>query len=193
MTHFLFIDAAVENIDRLQECINPDTIFHRVDATKDGIEYVTKILDSERSGSQYQKNNFSNVTVSIVANRVPGGVQLGNIILDLSSLERYHDRIQNWFAGTPLTPSHHDRLQFYSNDAMASAEGQELLQSLHRITYATVYASTPKPNNVQSWGSWQLDTLVNTWNTRLLPLFGQSKPPAPESPFNSMVMATYAL
>ena len=132
------------------------------------------------------------MTVSIVANGSPGVLSLGNAVLNLASLNRYSDRIKQWFSGTPLDLGHRNRLQLYAHDVVATAEGHELLYGLHQITYATVYASSPKIAHAQQWVNWQFDTLVNTWNTRLAPLLGYVQTPAPQSPFNPRNVAAYS-
>ena len=183
MIHFLFIDATVEDIDTLQAHIRPETVVHRISDNVDGIDYITQVLDDEQSCSAHSETEFSDVTISIVAHGIAGAWRLGNAVLNVASLERYRDRIQKWFSGTPLHPGHHDRLQLYSCDGVTSAEGQEFLKCLHQITYATVYASTTKLGNVLRGKNWPLDILVNSWNARLIPLLGYAQPPAPESPF----------
>lgn len=185
MIHFLFIDAAVKNFDSLQANVNPETIVHRIGNNVDGVDYITQTLVAQKNGSKNHGSSDSDITVSIVANGSPGVLSLGNAVLNLASLNRYRDRIKQWFSGTPLNLGHHDRLQVYAHDGVANAEGQELLHGLHQITYATVYAFSPKIAHAQQWVNWQFDTLVNTWNTRLVPLLGYAQSPAPQSPFNT--------
>ena len=184
MIHFLFIDAAIKNFDILQANVNPETIVHRISNNVDGVDYITQTLVAQKNSSKNSDSADSDMTVSIVANGSPGVLSLGNAVLNFASLNRYSDRIKQWFSGTPLNPGHHDRLQLYSQDVVANAEGQELLNGLHQITYATVYATSPKIAHAQQWVNWQFDTFINTWNARLAPLFGYAKSPAPQSPFN---------
>ncbi|NET52436.1 MAG: DUF4347 domain-containing protein [Merismopedia sp. SIO2A8] len=190
MTHFLFIDASVDDSRTLQAHVNPGTIVHRISDDVDGVEYITQTLNAEYTRSQYDEDRASDTTLSIAAHGTPGVLHLGNAVLSLANLNRYRDRIQQWFSGKPLSVVRRDRLQLYSCDVAASAAGQELIHHLCRITYATVYASSTKMGNAQRGGNWNFDTLLS-WNTRLVPLMGYSQPPAPQSPFDSKVLATY--
>lgn len=186
MLNFLFIDATVENTDILQACVNPETIIHRIGNHVDGIEYITKKLIAAQNTAKNERK-ASGITLSIVPRGISGGLSLGNAVLNLATLDRYSDRIKQWFSGNPLD-LHHDRLQIYSHDVVANADGYELINHLHEMTYAIVYAASPDPSRDQQWVNWQFDTIVNTWNGRLAPLFGDSTP-APESPFNTQNLA----
>ena len=195
MIHLIFIDSVVKDSDLLRAHINPGAIAHSIAKNINGIEYIAQTLVAQRRSLTDKKKRTTkrttDITISIVAHGRPGVLELGNAVLSMASLRTYRDRIQKWFSSTPLDICSCDRLQLYSGDT-AGTESQELLHGLHQVTYATVYAFTPQSGKSQKWNNWQLDTVVNTWNKRLFPLFGHMQTPPPQYPFNLKNIAAYS-
>jgi hypothetical protein len=151
----VFVDANISNIRYLVESLLPGVRFFVLDAEKDGIAQISDYLQHQQLAPQ---------ALHIVAHGVPGCLFLGNTELSLGTLAGYGPAIQTWFGANEKQPfqapkaSH--QLYLYGCNVAAGDAGKELLTKLHRLTGATLHASTEVVGGHKAGGTWQLNKAV---------------------------------
>ncbi|HEY9692375.1 MAG TPA: DUF4347 domain-containing protein [Oculatellaceae cyanobacterium] len=105
---------------------------------RDGVEQITEIL---------QKRQNIN-TIHIVSHGSPACVYLGNIPLNLNTLNKYIPQLQSWTGGTIL---------IYGCNVAAGDAGEEFIAKLQQITGAKIAASATRTGSAAMGGDWQLE------------------------------------
>ncbi len=139
--NILFLDSSINNYEILLKSVVSGIEIVVLDSNQDGVEQITQIL--------LQRHKVE--SVHIVSHGSPGCLYLGNIQLSLSSLERYTQELQIWFSQS---------LILYGCNVAAGDAGEEFLQKLHRLTGATIAASTTPTGNAALGGDWNLQVKV---------------------------------
>ena len=132
-TRLIIFDAQVDDLEVLLQGLQPDAVAQVLDPSRDGVEQITAILQQQPTAS-----------LTLVAHGFPGGLQLGNTTLELSTLPHYAEMLQTWFAGD------HADLTLLSCRVAAGDAGAEFVEHLQQLTRTAVTASTQP----QGQGSW---------------------------------------
>ncbi|MEO1637364.1 MAG: DUF4347 domain-containing protein, partial [Cyanobacteria bacterium J06631_9] len=138
----LFIDAKVKDRHQLLACVRPEVDTHVLLAHQDGFEQITNILFD-----QYRHQKIE--AIHIVSHGVPGCMQFAMGELSLSTLAFQAIDLALWEASA---------LHLYGCNVAAGDAGEELLQKLHILTGADVYASSTKVGHASLAGNWVLDS-----------------------------------
>ncbi|MEO1298704.1 MAG: DUF4347 domain-containing protein, partial [Cyanobacteria bacterium J06636_16] len=211
----LFLDLTVDNYIQLLAGVRPGIQLHVLDSTADGIEQITHILKAHYAGNFIRE-------VHIVSHGSPGCLDLGNTPLSLATLPHYTKSLQAWFTATaenreqgignkeqepphdprPITlPPSTPQLFLYGCNVAAGDAGEEFLTKLHRLTGATIHASTTKIGHAALGGNWELDAIASM-NSLIVWARQEGNTPSdgpinahplasPISPFHSSTLATY--
>jgi Ca2+-binding RTX toxin-like protein len=141
----VFIDASVDDYHHLLTGIYAESSVHLLPPDIDGIARITDVLS--------ECNQVE--SIHIVCHGVPGILYLGNSELSLSTLDRYAWNLQSWFSNCPVSIS--PSLVLYSCNVANSSAGAELLERLHQLTGATLFASSNPVGNAALGGNWKLN------------------------------------
>ena len=138
----LFIDARVENCDRLARGATADTFVFVLDSTRDGVEQITRILA-----------NCSDLdSVQIVSHGREARVQLGSIELCSDNLETYSHLLQQW--GKAL--SERGDILLFGCSVAAGESGAAFVRRLSSIAGADIAASDNLTGSAALGGDWEL-------------------------------------
>ncbi len=154
-TVLIFIDATVDNYEDLARGIVPGAELIRLDPKQDGIEQITQIL-SDRA---LQLTTPQIQTLHLVSHGSPGCLYLGNTQLNLETLDRYRDHLQQW--GNAL--SQDGEILIYGCNVAASTDSVKttpltpFIQHLHYLTGVHIAASATPVGNQKFGGNWQLE------------------------------------
>jgi len=153
----VIVDTSVENyqqlVDDLLQEDDPTRDFQvvTIDGDQDGVEQISGIL------SRYSQLD----ALHIVSHGDDYGVNLGNVWLSRDNLGGYASSIAQW--GNALT-SNGDIL-FLGCHLAATADGQDLLQSISTLTGADVAASTDDTGYAPRGGDWDLEYILGETET----------------------------
>jgi glucose/arabinose dehydrogenase len=136
-----FIDATVENYQKLAAGIAPGTEVVILDASRDGIQQISEALS--------QRHTLS--SIHIVSHGDADGVQLGDARLEYGNLDRYRSQIQSWSNHLSADAD----ILFYG--CHVAAQNDQLLQQIDRLTGADVAASDDLTGNAALGGDWDLE------------------------------------
>ncbi len=141
-THLTFIDTSVENYQQLADnIIAGDVIF--LDAARDGIAQITETL-----------TQYDDITgLNLVSHGDAGLLQLGNALVNSTSLTQYEQAIQSWEQA--LTPD--ADIMLYGCNVAAGSEGNHFVKQLSQLTGADVAASTDLTGSATLGGDWDLE------------------------------------
>jgi Ca2+-binding RTX toxin-like protein len=141
----VFIDSAVADYASLLTGIAPATEVVLLDASRDGVEQITRSLQ-----------RFPHLTtVHLVSHGSPGCLSLGNTQLSLDTLAQYAAHLQTWCS--PSSSHSPPTLLLYGCNVAAGDAGAELLAKLHQLTGMAIAASA-KPTGSSRWGGdWDLE------------------------------------
>ena len=145
-----FVDGAVGVFQRHGEAkratlisgIQADHIV-TLDPNQDGVEQISDYL-AQYNGIQ---------SLSIFSHGSEGAIQLGNTMLDSSSLEQYSDELGEW--GRSLSTN--GDIAFFGCNVGGGATGQAFVNGLHRVTGADIAASDDLTG---LGGDWDLEVQV---------------------------------
>ena len=121
------IDSAAENYRQLISGVEPGAQVVVLSPDQDGIQQIAEAIAC-----------YCPQSVHLIAHGAPGCLYLGNGELSLSSLEHQAEALSNWFA----TEKSQAELVIYGCRVAAGDAGEELVEKLHRLTGASVFAST---------------------------------------------------
>ena len=156
----VFIDAGLEDYQFLRNSVDIDASVFVLHPEVDGVEQITQII------SQF-KNTQDIQNIHIVSHGEPGKLYLGNTELSLDTLEQYSEDIKNWFdsASEDSVPV----LNIYGCNVAATNIGNKLLERLHQLTQASIFASSTLVGNSDLGGNWELDVCFgkNILNNRI--------------------------
>jgi uncharacterized delta-60 repeat protein len=163
-THLVVIDSGVDHSSILAAGVIADAEVIILDAENDGIEQITAALQ-----------RYSQLTyLHLICHGEPNTLFLGNTQLNLNTCYPYADQLGSWFSNSTTDAA---LLLYGCNVATA---GTALLQRLHELTGATLYASTTPTGNAALGGNWKLEVC-----------FPYSAFPAPPLPFLPETLAAY--
>lgn len=154
-TVLIFIDTTVDNYEDLARGIVPGTQVILLNPKQDGVEQITQIL-SDRA---LQSNAPQIQTLHLVSHGSPGCLYLGNTQLNLETLDRYRDHLQQW--GNAL--SQDGEILIYGCNVAASTNFVRttpltpFIQHLHYLTGVHIAASATPVGNQKLGGNWQLE------------------------------------
>lgn len=138
-TKFLvFIDAAVDDYQRLVNGVVADADVIVLDSQRDGVLQITEAL----------RDRPTPAAIHIVSHGSPGALYLGNSQLNLRTLASYANDLHAWAA---------PQLLLYGCNVAAGDAGSEFIETLHALTGAKIAASTTPIGNAALGGNWQLD------------------------------------
>lgn len=153
-TALVVVDPSVRNYQDLIATVSPDTEVIVLDVAQDGIEQITQALRS-RSGIE---------SLHILSHGAAGELFLGNTQLNLATLRRYSQQLQQW---AEAITNNADML-LYGCRVAAGAIGQRFVQQLSQLTGANVAASTNLTGHRERGGDWILEYLTGEVKTPLV-------------------------
>ncbi|WP_413167334.1 DUF4347 domain-containing protein [Capilliphycus salinus ALCB114379] len=142
-TTLIFVDARVDNSQRLIEETAPNTEVIVLDSSQDSIEQITETLAG--------RTNIE--SVQIISHGNDGQLNLGATTLTSENINSYSQQLSQW--GNSLTENG-DILLLGCNIA-ASDSGKNFVQQLSQITGADVASSEDLTGNVNLGGDWVLE------------------------------------
>jgi len=145
----VFIDTDVDNYQQLlNDIINQSDEERNIevillDNQRDGIEQITETLA-----------NFNNLdAVHLISHGSDGSIDIGNTILDESTLNQSLMEISDW--GDAFTEE--GDFLIYGCNLAATEEGQSLVDSLSHLTHTDVAASDDLTGAAALGGDWELE------------------------------------
>lgn len=138
-----FIDSGVADCQMLIAGVVPGIETVQLDASKDGVVQITKVL------ARYQ--NIS--AVHIISHGSPGCLKLGNSTLSMETADSYTTYLKQW--RQVLNDS--SAILLYGCHVAAGDAGFQLIQKLHRVTGAAIAASRQAVGNNALGGNWNLE------------------------------------
>ncbi|MDH6059449.1 DUF4347 domain-containing protein, partial [Chrysosporum bergii ANA360D] len=143
----LFIDSQVPAVSQLLAGVKPGIAVILLDSAKDGLEQITATL------AQYPST-----TLHLVSHGSPGCLYLGDTQLNLDTLHRYSQQLQQW---------HISNLLLYGCNVAAGAAGEEFIQRLSNLTGAKVAASKTLTGSAALNGDWNLEVTTGDMDLSL--------------------------
>ncbi len=146
LREIVIIDSSVPEIGQLLDDLSTSGRNAEVfvlDADRDGVDQLTKILDSRRDID----------SIHIVSHAEDGAVKLGNVWLGDSNLNGYAGQIASWQSSL----SSEADILFYGCDLAGSAEGRMLVDSLSALSGADVAASDDDTGHASYNADWDLE------------------------------------
>jgi len=145
----VIVDTSVSGFQNfLDEIISDDN---------DGRRFEVVTINSDRNGIEQISNILSGHedldAVHIISHGVGGQIKLGDISLNLSTLDNYKNQIAQWADSLSADAD----LLFYGCNVAGNSQGQELLTSLAELTGSDVAASTDLTGAINSGGDWDLE------------------------------------
>lgn len=149
----IIIDPAIDEPESLRQFITPGIPVVILDPSKDGIIQITEHLQ------QYPQCN----RLHIFSHGAPGRLKLGSTDLSLDTIANYAEQLATWFgpekANTSSLPTIPTVL-LYGCEIALGESGDRFLNMFHRLTGASVFASTTPTGHEASGGNWQLEVSV---------------------------------
>ena len=137
-----FVDYDVAEVDNLTENIQAD-VKVILEPNRDGIEQIGEIL-----------GQYDNITgVHIISHGNTAELQLGNSIIDATSLEDYTEELQQWKSSLSSAAD----INLYGCKVAQGEEGQAFIDDLSYLTDADVAASIDLTGNENLGGDWLLE------------------------------------
>ncbi len=142
----VFIDSAVPDLQQLLDDLTRserDAEVFVLDPGDDGLDQITKILDSRRQVS----------SIHIVSHAEEGAVKLGNVWLGESNLAGYAGQLASWQSSMTTDAD----ILLYGCDLASVPSGQRLIDSISELTGADVAASDDDTGHAAYGGDWDLE------------------------------------
>ncbi len=149
----VFIDTTVEDYQSLVHGVLPNTEVVILDADRDGVEQVSKIL----------AGRIGIASLHIVSHGAPGRVYLGNTELSKHLLKNYANQLMNWSQAL----SSDAQILLYGCDVAQTELGKAFVQGLSELTGATVLASDNRTGSAKLGGDWELEVTTKSSNVSL--------------------------
>jgi hypothetical protein len=162
----VFIDPAVEDYQTLLEGIVPEAKAIALDASRDGVEQITEILQESTCLE----------TIHLVSHGSPGCLYLGSTQLNLKTLERYISQLQSW--SSALVSGGQGGIFLYGCNVAAGKDGATFVQRLQQTTGVPIAASANRTGSAALGGDWKLEVTTGKLEFNL--------------PFNAGAVASYA-
>ncbi|MGF1535597.1 MAG: DUF4347 domain-containing protein [Elainellaceae cyanobacterium] len=139
------IDPQVKNYDVLLTGVHPGARVAVLAPDRDGIEQITALLKFLPSSRH----------LHVLCHGSPGCLNLGSTQLNLAILEQYETVLRSWFSSR-ANPA----LVIYGSRVAAGAAGAKLTAALHRVTGASVMASSLSVGHTSLGGCWEFDVVL---------------------------------
>ncbi|NJR38138.1 MAG: DUF4347 domain-containing protein [Leptolyngbyaceae cyanobacterium CSU_1_4] len=150
-TQLVVIDAGVENSSTLANGVHPSAKVLVLDSDQNGIMQISQVLRSHPAIT----------TLTILAHGIPGCIDLGNTSLSNDTITRYGWELSTWFAR-----AHKPQIHLYSCNLALGNSGIEFIQTLHRLTQASIAASTEFIGHTASGSNWHLNYQLGQIDTQ---------------------------
>jgi len=147
----VFVDPAVDDYASLLDSLVPKRLgeasrglhIEPLDPARDGIAQITEVLTGYQGVA----------AVHIISHGASGILQLGNLRLDASTLNRYADQLAAW--GSSMAQG--GDVLLYGCEIARGEEGASLVARLAELTRADVAASVDLTGNAALGGDWDLE------------------------------------
>ncbi len=158
----VFVDSQVKDCESLTESVNLDTEIIVLKGDRDGIEQITETLKTRKNIA----------AVHILSHGAAASVQIGATELNLSNIETYRDRLEEWFA-LPAEANSNSQITakpeilLYGCNVAATEAGVAFVKRLSQLTAAEVAASDNLTGNATLGGDWELEVSTGKIETAL--------------------------
>ncbi|PLK49628.1 cadherin domain-containing protein [Uliginosibacterium sp. TH139] len=142
----IFVDASIEDVANLQADIlraQPDAEIIFLAADRNGITQISEALQG-RTGIS---------AIHLLVHGGDGSLQLGNTLLDASSLARYSEALAGWQGALSAEAD----LLIYGCNFTAGEAGLQMADALARLTGADVASSDDLTGSSATGGDWVLE------------------------------------
>ncbi|WP_448268342.1 putative Ig domain-containing protein [Nostoc sp. DSM 114159] len=156
-TRLVFIDPQVDDYQSLVMGVLPDTSIVVLDANQDGIEQISRVLESHQGVN----------SLHIVSHGAPGCIYLGNNQLNNETLNRYAAQLMGWANAL----GEDAQLLLYGCKVAQTEPGVLFIRCLSELTGAVVAASDDLTGSAALGGDWELEVSTGSIVPRLA--FGQ--------------------
>jgi large repetitive protein len=150
VTNLVCIDSGIANYQSLVGSVNSGVQAIVLDKTQNGIEKITEALHTYPSIH----------TVHIISHGSPGCLYLGNVSLNLETLNRYSWDLQSWFSRSSKLPVIAPQILLYGCNVASGDAGEEFLNNLHLLTQASIAASRTLTGHSSLGGNWNLEYII---------------------------------
>jgi Domain of unknown function (DUF4347)/Carbohydrate esterase, sialic acid-specific acetylesterase len=147
-----FVDSGLDHIDDLIASLSAATVY-TIGAGQNGAQYISEIL------SQYGREDISGV--HIFSHGQAGGLQLGNMSLNVDTLTGYENELAEW--GESVSGD----ILFYGCEVAQGETGQGFLEQLAALSGGDIQASDDLTGNALFGGDWVLETSLGEIETEL--------------------------
>ena len=145
----IFVDTSVSDYEQLLD--------HLSQLCRDGAEYETILLDSERDGVEQITAELSERdgidALHIISHGTARAVKLGSTWLTAENIGSFQSDVQSW--GQALDDQ--ADLLLYGCDLASGDTGRDLLQQLATLTGTDLAASTDTTGHARFGGDWDLE------------------------------------
>ncbi|TWU43605.1 Inner spore coat protein H [Rubripirellula tenax] len=152
-SHLVFIDASVDNIEQLAGGVADNHELVLLDANRSGIEQISEVLATRRGVA----------SLHILAHGESGQIQLGNELVDRSTLDRMSNLIVGWTRALTVDAD----ILIYGCETAAGSRGQQFIQRIAELTGGDVAASTNTTGSRLRGADWDLEQHVGAIESSL--------------------------
>ncbi|HEY9693018.1 MAG TPA: DUF4347 domain-containing protein, partial [Oculatellaceae cyanobacterium] len=143
-----FIDKNVPDYESLVRGVVEGTEVVLLNPDSDGVRQITAAL----------AQRVSVTSIHIVSHGIPGQIQLGNVDLNIETINRYAVDFQQW----AIALAQDAELVIYGCEVAQDNIGKSLIWQLSKLTGATVTASVTKTGSAALGGDWNLTVTTGT-------------------------------
>ncbi len=149
-----FVDAAIDNVDRITTLARQGVEIVLVDDSSDVISQISSVL-SGRSGIR---------TLHIISHGDSGRLQFGQQVIRSENLQSRSDQLQSWQAALTGDAD----ILLYGCEAAAGDQGVDFLRVWSRLTGADVAGSVDRTGAASHHGDWVLESATGQIESLLL-------------------------
>jgi hypothetical protein len=139
----VFVEGDVANYQQILASFQPNREVFVLDTAQDGVLQISQILAREQNVS----------AIHLISHGSTGALQLGQTTLNLNTLNRYANQLQDW--SNSLTAD--ADILLYGCDVAGDAWGTSFVQQISQLTGADLAASVNLTGNAALGGDWQLE------------------------------------
>lgn len=149
----VFIDAGVEDLEALQDAVDPNSEIVLIVSGSDGVQQITQHL-ARRQHVQ---------AVHLVTHGSEGAVHFGNQQLSTQNIAQYANQLRAWRSALGRDAD----ILLYGCETGKGNQGDQLMRAISHLTGADVAASDDVTGNKAIGADWDLERTVGTIDASL--------------------------